>query len=282
MKAFEVSQVLKEYPGFRMSIPEFSMDEGYIMGLVGENGAGKTTLIKLLMGMVHPSAGTTAVLGTDSSSEKFVALKEDIGVVIGDAGFPDYMDADRVGDIMEAGYRSWDMDYFHEVLDRLGADKTNKYKDMSTGNKAKIAIAAAFAHHPRVLLLDEPTSGLDPNVRGEILSMLNEFTRDEHHSVLISSHITSDLERCCDYITFLHHGEIMLSEEKDRLLEEYGVLRLADEEAAQVEPEAVVAMRNGKYGSELLVDRRSLGSEQECGAIGLEDLFIFLTEGSRK
>jgi ABC-type Na+ transport system ATPase subunit NatA len=200
MNAIELSHVTKHFPGFTLQDLSLTVPSGTICGLVGENGAGKSTTIRLLMGALRPDSGTCTVLGADSAAPEFLSLKEDIGVVLDEAYFPESLNALQVGGVMAKTYRRWDGKQYQNYLTRFGLPEKKPFKDFSRGMKMKLAIAVALSHSPRLLVLDEATAGLDPIVRDEVLEIFNEFTREEDHSILISSHILSDLEKLCDYI----------------------------------------------------------------------------------
>ena len=223
MNAIEITNLTKIYPGFQLDHLNLTLPQGCIMGLIGENGAGKTTTIKLILDMIHKDSGTIQVMGKDNL-ENTRLLKEDIGVVLDEAGFPECLNARQVNKIMKNTYRNWDAGVYENYMKKLSIPSEKPFKDFSRGMKMKLAIAVAMSHHPKLLILDEATGGLDPVARSEVIDMFNEFTRDENHSVLMSSHIVSDLEKICDYIAFLHKGKLLLCEEKDVLMEEYGVL----------------------------------------------------------
>ena len=205
--AIELHGLTKEYPGFRLGSLDLTLPSGSIMGLVGENGAGKSTTIKLIMNAVHRDSGVVSVLGVDNQSAAFHAIKEDIGIVLDEAYFSEVLNANDVGRIMANTYRQWEQETYEGYLQRFGLPRSKAFKDFSRGMKMKLAIAVALSHQAKLLILDEATSGLDPMVRDEILDIFNEYTRQEDRSILLSSHIVSDLEKICDYIAFLHKGE---------------------------------------------------------------------------
>ena len=226
--ALELQNVSKSFKGFEMKDMTFSLPEGCILGLVGKNGAGKSTTIRLIMDMIHKDSGTIDVLGKNIE-EDFTETKQDIGVVLDEPSFPEYVTADQMNNIMKNIYRNWDEKRYYELIDQFELPKWKKqFKNYSKGMKMKLAIAVAFSHHAKLLILDEPTSGLDPFMRDEILDILYEFTREEDQSVLISSHIVSDLERLCDYIAYIDQGSLKLYEEKDCRIEQYGIQRRAE------------------------------------------------------
>ena len=279
MNAIELQQVSKHYPDFSLQEVSFTLPQGAILGLVGENGAGKSTLIRLLMGASKADGGTVTVLGTNNQMSDFARVKEDIGVVLDEAYFPEVLSAKQVGRIMANTYRNWEQPLFDRYLKRFSLPQDKLFKDYSRGMRMKLAIAVALSHKPKLLVLDEATSGLDPMIREEILDIFNEFTREEEHSILLSSHIVSDLEKICDYIAFLHKGKLVLFDEKDRLMEEYAIVRLTDEQAATLDPAAVVRRTTGPYGTEILAQRALLPHGVVPERTSLEDIILFLSKG---
>ena len=236
MNAIECRDLTKVYDGFTLDRVTFSLPSGCILGLVGENGAGKSTTLALLMDAIGRDGGTVEVLGTDNRSPAFLKTRQDVGVVLDEACFPEMLTAREMGKVFARLYDRWDPACFDGYLARFGLDPEKKFKDLSRGTRMKLALAAALSHDAKLLLLDEATSGLDPMVRDEILDVLNDFTRDESRSVVLSSHIVSDLEKVCDYIAFLHKGRLVLFSEKDRLLEEYALVKLTAEQLEALDP----------------------------------------------
>ena len=276
--AIELNHISKSFGEFSLKDVTLAIPAGTICGLVGENGAGKSTLIRILMGALRPDSGTAAALGVDVSAPEFLNAKEDIGVVLDEVGISACLTARQVGKIMQGIYRSWDEAVFSDHLTRLAVPADKKFKDFSRGMKMKLGIAVALSHHPRLLILDEATSGLDPVVRDEVMDIFNEFTRDENHAILISSHIVSDLEKICDYIAFLHKGRLILCEEKDRLKEEYGVLHCTAQDAAAIPASAIVGKRVSPLGCELLVKRSGVPGNPTFSPVDIEQLFIFMAK----
>ena len=251
--------------------------------ITGENGTGKSTLIRILMGALRPDSGTAAALGVDVSAPDFLNAKEDIGVVLDEGCFPETLTAPQVGRVMAATYRRWEQDTFDAYCRRFALPEKTAFKDYSRGMKMKLTIAVALSHQAQLLVLDEATAGLDPIVRDEILELFNEFTRDETHSVLISSHILSDLEKLCDYIAFLHQGQLLFCEEKDALLEQYGIFNDTAEQAEALMPEAIVSMETTPYGGVRALVRRDLapvGFQLEKPTI--EDIILALVKGEKQ
>lgn len=256
-----------------------ALPEGAIMGLVGENGAGKTTLIRLLLGMTKRESGSVHVLGCpDLRAEP--GAREEIGVVMDEVNLPPVMKAPEIGRMLGMIYRSWDKSRFEELLSGFRIPADRKFSELSRGNKMKLGIACALSHRPRLLVLDEATSGLDPVVRDELLDILLDFTRDESHAILMSSHIVSDLEKACDYIAFLHEGKLLLAEEKDRLMEDYGKLSCSREAFSRLDPAGVVGRRETPYGVECIVRKSACGTDGRIQPIKLEELFVMMVKGN--
>lgn len=280
--AIKIHHLTKEYPGFRLGSLDLSLPTGSIMGLVGENGAGKSTTIKLIMNAIHKDSGAISVLGTDNESAAFHDVKEDVGVVLDEAYFPEVLNAGDVGRIMAQTYRCWEPETFDRYLQRFDLPMKKAFRDYSRGMKMKLAIAVALSHQAKLLILDEATSGLDPMVRDEILEIFNEYTRQEDRSILLSSHIVSDLEKICDYIAFLHKGKLVLCEEKDRLLEEYALIRLSNERLADLPEDSVVSVERDPYGVRALVLRSKVPHDLPLEHTNLEDIILFLAKGGTR
>lgn len=276
MNAIEIKGLDKHYPGFDLKL-DLSLPEGYILGLIGENGAGKSTTIRAVLGMLRPDAGSITVLGRDNR-QNFAPVREEIGVVLDEAGFPECLTARQLGKVMAGIYRSWDWSVYDSLLKKLDLPEGKEFKDYSRGMKMKQAIAVALSHHPRLLILDEATSGLDPVVRDEVVELFSDFTREENHSVLISSHIVSDLEKLCDTIAFLHKGRLLLCEEKDALRENYGLLQTTEEGLRALAPGAVRGKRVTPYGISALVRRDAVPHGEQLEAVSIEDLFVLMAK----
>ena len=279
MNAIEINGLVKKYPGFRLGGLDLALPAGSIMGLVGENGAGKSTTIKLIMNAIKRDAGSVSVLGVDNQSRAFSDIKEDIGVVLDEAYYPEVLNAHNVGRVMANTYRRWEPDTYENYLRQFALPQDKAFRDYSRGMKMKLAIAVALSHQAKLLILDEATSGLDPMARDEILDIFNEYTRQEDHSVLLSSHIVSDLEKICDYIAFLHKGQLLLCEEKDRLLEEYALVRLSRERLADLPEDSVVGVESDPYGVRALVRRDMVPHDLPLEHTNLEDIILFLAKG---
>lgn len=277
MNALELRGLCKHYSTFSLDHLDLTLPCGCVMGLVGENGAGKSTTIKLILELVHKDSGTITVLGRDSTDQPAL-MKEDVGVVLDEVGLPGCLTARQAGQMFARIYRRWDADAFSGYLNRLDVPDSKPFKTLSRGTKMKLGIAAALSHGAKLLLLDEATSGLDPVVRDEVIDLLCDFTRDETHSVLMSSHIVSDLEKSCDYIAFLHKGRLLLCEEKDRLYEQYGILHCDAAMLARLQPDAIVGKRVSAYGVEALVKKNAAPAGCTLSPISIEELFIFMVK----
>lgn len=280
MNALEIKNLTKSFSGFKLDNLNLTLPSGCIMGLIGENGAGKSTTIKLILDMLHKDSGTIKILGRDNQ-DNIDITKEDIGVVMDEVGIPECLNAKQVGKIMSYTFRNWNDEEYANYLKKLSVPADKPFKEFSRGMKMKLGIAIAMSHESKLLLLDEATSGLDPVVRDEVVEMLSEFTRDENHSILISSHIVSDLEKLCDYVAFLHKGKLLLCEEKDRLLGEYGIIHCTAEQLSELDPKAIKHKKETPYGVEAIVLRDNIPSNIKISPISIEELFIFMVKEAR-
>ncbi len=279
MNAIEIHDLTKSYPGFTLNHLNLSLPSGCILGLVGENGAGKSTTIRLILDMIRKDGGEIKLFGRERESETEMTLvKEDIGVVLDDVGLPECLTAKQVGSVMQHTFKNWHMEEYLRLLQKLSLPDNKAFKDLSRGMKMKLGIAIALSHHAKLLLLDEPTSGLDPVVRDEVVEMLMDFTREEDHAVLISSHIVSDLEKLCDYIAFLHKGRLLLCEEKDLLLTEYGLLRCSVEQLHSLPKDSILYKQENPYGAQALLRRDSVPDDVEVSPISIEELFVLMVK----
>ena len=273
MNAIEIKNLTKHYNGFTLDNISLTLPQGCILGLIGENGAGKSTTIRSILGSLKYD-GDIKVLGKPMSAD----LKNRIGVVLDEVGFPDKLNIKDVNAIMKNMFTNWDNDAFLSYIKKFGLPDDKAFSEFSKGMKMKLGIAVALSHNAELLILDEPTSGLDPLVRDEIIDILNDFTRDDNHSILISSHIVSDLEKLCDYIAFLHKGKLMLCEEKDALLEQYVFINTSEEKLAELDENAVKGKRSSKWGTEAIVDRELIPDSFDTKPVTIEDLFIFMAK----
>lgn len=283
--AIEVKHLKKDYKLFHLDDVSLTLPGGAILGLIGENGAGKSTTIKCILNLIRRGSGEITIFGKDNIKDER-AVKEDIGVVLDESVFHDTLTPQNVDKILSRVFRHWDSPLFHEYLDKFELNKSQYIKGFSRGMKMKLSIAAALSHHPRLLILDEATSGLDPVVRDEILDEFLAFIRDEEHSILISSHITSDLEKVADYVTYLHKGKVALSGAKDELLDSYGRLVCGKGDLDAVDKKYLVGARVGQYGSEALVKDKHEFARRYPGLtvdpVTLEEIMVLTVKGDSK
>ena len=273
--ALEIKGLSKEYKDFRLDNVSFEVPSGSIVGLIGENGSGKTTIIKLILNMIKKNGGEITVLGKNKDISD---IKNEIGVVMDEPGFPGFLNAKEINRIMKNIFSNWSDDTFFGYLKKLKVPDNKEYKDMSKGTKMKTGIAVALSHNPRLLILDEATNGLDPVVRSEVNEICTEFTRDENHSILISSHIVSDLDRICDYIVFIHNGKLMLFEEKDRLLEKYCIVHCTREQLSSIERSKIIGRKENKYDISVLMEKSQVKSGFSTSPVDIEELFVFMAK----
>lgn len=269
--------VCKGYDEFWLGPVDLRVPKGSIVGLIGENGAGKTTLMKAALGLVQ-SLGEVALLPDTPAGRD---PRQDLGVVLGTIGVPGSMRLWQVERIMAGTYDRWDREMFADWRGKFDLPENARFSALSSGGKMILGLGVALCHHPRLLILDEPAAGLDPVARDVLNDILFDFTREEDHGVLISSHLLSDLEKTCDYIAFLHKGSMKFFEEKDRLLERYGILRCSQEEREKLPKEAVKGLRRGAYGEEVLIDREQLPGA-ETGHATIEDIMVMMLREERK
>ena len=277
MNAIEIKGLTKSYKDFTLDNLDLILPSGCIMGLIGENGAGKSTTIKLLLDIIHKDSGSITLLGRDTETE-LKDIKEDLGVVLDEVGLPDVFKAKHINKIMKNTYKNWDEEKFFALLKSLKVPENKKFKEFSRGMKMKMGIAIALSHDPKLLILDEATNGLDPVVRDEVTDIFNDFTRDEGHSILISSHIVSDLEKLCDYVAFIHEGKLLLCEEKDILLEQYGIIHCTEQQLSELDRRAVIGRKISRYGAEAIVQRGEIPVGFEVSPVSIEELFIFMVK----
>lgn len=275
MNAIEIRDLSRSFGDFTLDHLNLTLPQGTIMGLIGENGAGKSTTIKLILDMIKRDSGTVTILGKDNK-DAFHLTKEDIGVVLDTVGIQGFFTPIKMGKVMRLTYKNWDQAMYESLLERFKLPENKMFKDFSRGMKMKLGLAVALSHNAKLLILDEATSGLDPVIRDEILDIFFEFTREENHSILISSHIVSDLEKICDYIAFLHKGKLMLCEEKDALREQYAIIRCTMEQLSALDPTAIVGSKKNAYGVEALVRNDWIPEGLEKSPVDIEQLFIFM------
>lgn len=278
----EVKKLSKSYDNFQLKDVNFLVPMGSIVGLVGQNGAGKTTLIKLILEIIHKDHGEIMLW----NGKALDAAKKDIGVVLDDSFFPELLRINDVRRIMRQVYSEWDDTLFSQYLEKFQLVNNQVLKELSKGMKKKLEIITALAHHPKLLILDEPTSGLDPIVRNEILDLFLEFIEDGEHSILFSSHITSDLETVADYICFIHEGSFIFEEPTETILSEYGIVRCGNEDEIVIDSADIICICREKYQTSILVKNRSRVAKKLKNVVvdkaTIEEVMLMYVKGDKK
>ena len=281
----EIRGLCKSYGDFALNHIDLTLPGGSILGLIGENGAGKTTTIKCILNLIHRDAGEITLLGYDNIREERLA-KQDIGLVLDECFFHDTLRPLDVGKVLAPAYKKWDQTLFRSYLEKFGLPEKKLIKEFSRGMKMKLSLSAALAHRPKLLILDEATAGLDPVVRDEILDEFLGFIQDEDHGILMSSHITSDLEKVADYIAYIHQGQVVLSDAKDAILDSYGRVGCTAAQLEAIAPDDVLRVRKGAFGAEALVqDRAAFARKYPMLMVErttLEDIMLFVGKGETK
>lgn len=283
--AIKAEGLTKNYGAFCLNNVNITLPGGSIMGLIGDNGAGKTTLIKLLLNLIKRDAGSISLLELDPiANEREVKLQ--LGVVFDECCWSELLCPAEIEKVLKRMYPTWNTKLFYSYLERFSLPAKKKIKTFSRGMRMKLSVAAALGSSPKLLILDEPTGGLDPVVRNEILDLFMEFIQDDEHSILMSSHITADLEKVCDYICFLHQGEVLLCNQKDELLEHYGILRCSEQQLEQVPRDCVVKVMPRQFGCSALVQNaakfRRQNPELTVDYATLEDIMLFYIKGEKR
>lgn len=281
----EITNLVKKYDNsFELGKINLSIPSGYVIGLIGENGAGKTTLIKSILNIINTDAGEIKIFNKDSKKCDSL-IKEDIGVVLDDIFFPELLTANDINIIMKDIYKNWDKELFYKYLNDFNLPNNKKIKTLSKGMRKKLEIITALAHHPKLLILDEPTSGLDPVVRDDILDIFLNFIKDENHTILLSTHITSDLEHIADEIIFIDKGKIILNNSKDELLDNYGILKCDVDTFDKISKEDIISYKKNKYNYEILVsDRNKMSKKYKnfiIDKITLDELMVLVIKGEK-
>lgn len=272
--SIEIKNLSRRFSRFTLDRVSFSVPKGAVVGFIGENGAGKSTTIKAVLGLLKKDGGEIAVLGEDPYKMK-PQTKEKIGVVFDSMPFPPSLTAAQLDKVLKGIYKSWDSKIFYSYLNRFGLPTANKLSSYSKGMEMRLSIAAALSHSPELLVLDEPTGGLDPVMRSEILDILLEFMQDENHSVLMSTHITSDLEHIADYICFIHSGRIVFFEERNEMLEKYRILKCTDEQLASVDKTDIVGLRKGRFTNEILTAAADKYPDITADTASIDDIMVY-------
>ena len=280
--AIEISNLCKEYDKFSLKNVGFSLPRGYIMGLIGPNGAGKTTTIKLMLNMIRKSAGDIRILDMDSVAQQN-EIKESIGAVFDSNYFVQDWKVKQVEETLKIFYQNWDREKFREMVQQFGLNMNKKVRELSRGMQMKLMLACAFSHDAKLLILDEPTSGLDPVARDELLEILSEFIQDGDRSVLFSTHITSDLDKIADYITFINNGAVFYTGPKDEFIEGFKMIKGGKEELSPEKESRFLGLRKYSSGFEGLIKAEDTKYYREfsCEPVSLDDIIIFTSKGAK-
>ena len=281
----EVKGLTKDYGDFVLDKLTFTVPKGVIMGLIGENGAGKSTTINCILNEISKTDGNIEIFGKDYLSEE-IEIKDKIGVVFDENHFPDIFTPNEIGTYMSGIYSKWERNTYVNYLSKFELPADKRVKDFSKGMKVKLAFAVALSHKAELLILDEATSGLDPIIRDDILDILIDFVQDENHSVLVSSHIISDLEKVADYITFIHKGKLVFSHLKDELIDNYGVISCGAMVFDNLDKSEIIAYRKEDYQYKVLVKDRHIAEKKYPKAIvvpaAIEEIMLFYVKGEMK
>lgn len=274
----EVKNVTKDYGDFKLENISFSVPEGSVCGFIGQNGAGKTTTIKLLLDVINTDAGEIFLFGQNIKVDS-AKLREDIGVVFDEMGFHEFMTGKDINIMMKNIYKNWDEAEFFDYLKRFSLPVKKKCGAFSRGMRMKLQIAVALSHNAKLLIMDEPTSGLDPIVRNEMLQIFREYVVEDDHTILLSSHITGDLERLADEVVFINAGKIVLAGNKDEILERHGILKCRKSQLEQINKPLIVNVQSGNFGVEALVNNRTacekLYPDMVIEQASLEEIMIY-------
>jgi len=278
--AIEIKDLVKQFDNFKLGPINLTIPKGTIVGYIGQNGAGKSTTIKLLLGLLNKDSGEIKIL--DEINPSSVGLKDKLGIVFDDLLVPEEMTLIDVEKFCSRVYSKWNKNSFYKFKEKFNLPEKKIIKNYSRGMKMKLSMAVALSHNAELLILDEATSGLDPIVREEILDLLLDFMQDENHTILISSHILSDLEKVADYIAFINDGKILFMETKDELKENYGICTLSNEEVTSIDEEAIIGRRVHSFGQELLVKKNLIPNGIIFQKPSIEDIMIYFVKGVKK
>ncbi|HEZ7986441.1 MAG TPA: ABC transporter ATP-binding protein [Ruminococcus sp.] len=283
--AIEIRNVTKKYDGFTLKNVSFNVPKGSIMGFIGQNGAGKTTTIRSLLNIIPINEGEIKLLGLDHVKNEY-EIKERIAVVFDELPFHDAFNAAQMSKIFKGIYKKWDNNTYLNYLERFQLPQKKKIGKFSKGMKMKLQIACALSHGAELLIMDEATTGLDPVVRSEILDIFLEYLQDESHSILMSSHITSDLEKIADSVTFIDRGEILVSGYKDDILENHGIIKCSRKDYKEISPSDFISARLNDFGAEVMVADKQAISRKYPGlvidSVSLEDIMVYYVNKGKK
>ena len=277
--AIEVNNLTKKYDGFTLDNVSFKVPKGSIMGFIGQNGAGKSTTINAILNIVKKDEGEIKLFGLDNIKNE-TEVKENLAAVFDELPFNEDLNAKILSKVMSDIYKNWDEKVFFNYLDIFSLPSKKAFKKFSKGMKMKLQIAVALSHHAKLLIMDEATTGLDPVVRNEILDIFMEYLQDENNAIFMSTHITSDLEKIADMVTFIDKGKIILSGYKDEILDNYGVIKCGKAEFESVDDADYIGIRHTDYGVEMLVENRRKAAEKYTDMVvdktTLDEIMVFL------
>ncbi len=273
-----INGLSKHYTNFDVNNVSFDIPDGMVVGLIGENGAGKSTIIKSILGVVHPDGGEIVFNGTPVSKLN-KAERQKISFVLDDMGLPIELTLSMLDKVLSNIYGKWDSAKFHSLVQRFQLPENKLFKEFSKGMKMKVTIAVALSYESNLLILDEPTSGLDPVVRDEILQMIYDYNQENNHAALISSHITTDLEKICDYIVYIHNGRVIFNEEKDELLSKYAVYSVDEQQFKELDKAAIIKVLHREYGTDVLALKEKMPQDFDFKAVTLDDIMLFYSKG---
>ncbi len=274
----ELEHVTKDYGDFKLDDVSFAVPEGSVCGFIGQNGAGKTTTINLILDVIRRDSGEVRVFG-ENVDENSAALRENIGVVFDEMGFHEFMTGKDINIMMKHIYKNWDEEAFFGYLKQFSLPVKKKCGAFSRGMRMKLQIAVALSHQAKLLVMDEPTSGLDPIVRNEMINIFRDFVVEEDHTILLSSHITGDLEKLADEVVFIDGGRIVLTGNKDELLEKHGILKCKRDDVEKISKSLIVSAEVGSFGAEIMVNDRKAAQKLYPDLViepaALEQIMIF-------
>ena len=283
-KVIEVKKGVRDYGDCKLDHISFAVPEGSVCGFIGQNGAGKTTTINLILDIINRDEGEINLFGKPVD-QNHAYVREDVGVVFDEMGFHEFMTAKDINIMMKNIYKNWDEKVFFEYLKKFSLPSKKKCGAFSRGMRMKLQIAAALSHKAKLLIMDEPTSGLDPIVRNEIIGIFRDFVVEEDHTILLSSHITGDLEKIADEVVFIDGGKIVLSGNKDEILEKHGILKCKKEEASKVSETLIVGVEEEAYSTSILVNDRhaaaKLYPDMVMEEAALEDIMIYYVNAEK-
>ena len=282
--SLKVENLTKKYDDFLLDKVSFYVPKGNIVGLIGENGAGKSTTINTMLDIIERDSGDVYILNSEKNNVNN-DIREKIGVVFDGNNFPEDLTPQKLNNVLTRIYKNWEDKTFFEYIEKFNLPKTKKIKNFSKGMKMKLSISVALSHNAELLILDEATSGLDPIVRDDILDILLEFVQDENKSILISSHITSDLEKVADYIVFIHKGKVIFEETKDNLIYDYGIMKCKQKDFSSIDKEDIIRFRKMDYGYEILVKNKNELERKYPNMvmdnIKIEDIMLMYVKGEK-